>query len=65
MYWITHPILVIEHDSVRRREVDTKPARPRAQKKEAWGTRLVAAFLEAIHFRPSFQWARRPVYAAQ
>lgn len=60
----THPILVIEHDGVRRGEVDAKPSRTRAQEKEVRCSGLVTALLKTLHLGTTLQRAGRSVDAA-
>ena len=57
--------MVVEHNRVRHGEVDARPTRTRAQKKESWRAWLVTTFLETIHLRTTLQRARRTVYAAE
>ena len=60
----THPILVIEHDGVRRGEVDAKPSSTRAQEKEVRCSGLVTALLKTLHLGTTLQRAGRSVDAA-
>jgi hypothetical protein len=61
----THPVLVVEHDRVRRGQVDAEPACAGAQEEQTRCVWRVAALLEAVHLCAAIQQACGAVDVAQ